>query len=80
MKNLEGDNKRNAGKVFVKCSVNTKTQKAEKEVRLGVLGASGYTGSEVSAQLVYFFFIWGYTAVKFSSKNLCLVKMTCISF
>lgn len=47
MKNLEGD-KRNAEKVFVKCSLNTKTQKAEKEVRLGVLGASGYTGSEVS--------------------------------
>lgn len=78
MKNLEGDHKRNAGKVFVKCSVNTKTQKAEKEVRLGVLGASGYTGSEVSAQFV--FFMWGYTVVKFSSKNLCLVKMTCISF
>lgn len=78
MKNLEGD-KRNAGKVFVKCSVNTKTQKAEKEVRLGVLGASGYTGSEVSAQLV--FFSYGDTVVvKFSSKNLCLVKMTCISF
>ncbi|XP_008246004.1 PREDICTED: probable N-acetyl-gamma-glutamyl-phosphate reductase, chloroplastic, partial [Prunus mume] len=41
------DKKRNVGKVFVKCSVNTKTQKAEKEVRLGVLGASGYTGSEI---------------------------------
>ena len=50
MKNLEG-HKRNAGKVFVQCSVNSKTQKAEKQVRLGVLGASGYTGSEVSAQL-----------------------------
>ncbi|CAN6685785.1 unnamed protein product [Malus baccata var. baccata] len=37
----------NAKKVFVKCSVSTKTQKAEKEVRLGVLGASGYTGSEI---------------------------------
>lgn len=79
MKNLEGD-KRNAGKVFVKCSVNTKTQKAEKEVRLGVLGASGYTGSEVSAQLVCFFFSYGDTVVKFSSKNICLVKMACISF
>lgn len=43
------DKKQNVGKVFVKCSVNTKTQKAEKEVRLGVLGASGYTGSEVVA-------------------------------
>ena len=50
MKNLEG-NKRNAGKVFVQCSVNSKTQKTEKQVRLGVLGASGYTGSEVSAEL-----------------------------
>lgn len=80
MKNLEGD-KRNAGKVFVKCSVNTKTQKAEKEVRLGVLGASGYTGSEVSAQLVFFLFlfIWGYSGKVFKQK-LCLVKMTCISF
>ncbi|KAM1242941.1 hypothetical protein ACFX2G_035248 [Malus domestica] len=37
----------NAKKAFVKCSVSTKTQKAEKEVRLGVLGASGYTGSEI---------------------------------
>lgn len=37
--------KRNAGKVFVKCSV--KAQKVEKSVRIGVLGASGYTGSEV---------------------------------
>ncbi|KAL6213485.1 hypothetical protein ACLB2K_012932 [Fragaria x ananassa] len=46
VKNLEG-NKRNAGKVFVQCSVNSKTQKTEKQVRLGVLGASGYTGSEI---------------------------------
>ncbi|PQQ01927.1 putative N-acetyl-gamma-glutamyl-phosphate reductase chloroplastic [Prunus yedoensis var. nudiflora] len=45
--NNPNDKKRNVGKVFVKCSVNTKTQKAEKEVRLGVLGASGYTGSEI---------------------------------
>ncbi|GMN23991.1 hypothetical protein TIFTF001_040521 [Ficus carica] len=37
--------KRNAGKVFVKCSV--KAQKVEKSVRIGVLGASGYTGSEI---------------------------------
>ncbi|KAM1233432.1 hypothetical protein ACFX2J_003137 [Malus domestica] len=44
--NLKADT-RNAGKVFVKCYVKTKTQKAEKEVRLGVLGASGYTGSEI---------------------------------
>ncbi|KAK9991526.1 hypothetical protein SO802_026511 [Lithocarpus litseifolius] len=36
----------NEGKVFVKCTVNTKTQKTEKAVRIGVLGASGYTGSE----------------------------------
>jgi hypothetical protein len=35
------------GKMFVKCAVNTKTQKPKKEVRIGVLGASGYTGSEV---------------------------------
>ena len=40
-------NKQNEGKVFVKCAVNTKTQKTEKAVRIGVLGASGYTGSEV---------------------------------
>lgn len=39
--------RRNAGKLFVKCSVNTKTQRAEKPIRIGVLGASGYTGSEV---------------------------------
>lgn len=39
--------KQNEGKVFVKCAVNTKTQKTEKAVRIGVLGASGYTGSEV---------------------------------
>ncbi|GMY05948.1 probable N-acetyl-gamma-glutamyl-phosphate reductase, chloroplastic [Fagus crenata] len=40
-------NKQNEGKVFVKCAVNTKTQKTEKAVRIGVLGASGYTGSEI---------------------------------
>ncbi|KAL6211646.1 hypothetical protein ACLB2K_016869 [Fragaria x ananassa] len=51
VKNLEG-NKRNAGKVFVQCSVNSKTQKAEKQVRLGVLGASGYTGSEDLPKMV----------------------------
>lgn len=39
--------KQNEGKMFVKCAANTKTQKTEKAVRIGVLGASGYTGSEV---------------------------------
>ena len=39
--------KRNASKLFVKCSVSSETQKSEKPVRIGVLGASGYTGSEV---------------------------------
>lgn len=39
--------RRSAGKVFVKCSVNAKAQNTEKSVRIGVLGASGYTGSEV---------------------------------
>lgn len=39
--------KRNAGKVFVKCSVRSQAQKPLPEVRIGVLGASGYTGSEV---------------------------------
>ncbi|KAL5539515.1 hypothetical protein UlMin_045194 [Ulmus minor] len=39
--------KRNVGKLLVKCSVNAKAQKAEKPVRIGVLGASGYTGSEI---------------------------------
>ncbi|EXB63562.1 hypothetical protein L484_026900 [Morus notabilis] len=38
--------RRSAGKVFVKCSVNAKAQNTEKSVRIGVLGASGYTGSE----------------------------------
>ncbi|KAG2705494.1 hypothetical protein I3760_05G056400 [Carya illinoinensis] len=40
-------NKRKEGKIFVKCAVNTKTQKPDKAVRIGVLGASGYTGSEI---------------------------------
>ncbi|XP_010096166.2 probable N-acetyl-gamma-glutamyl-phosphate reductase, chloroplastic [Morus notabilis] len=39
--------RRSAGKVFVKCSVNAKAQNTEKSVRIGVLGASGYTGSEI---------------------------------
>ncbi|PON49198.1 N-acetyl-gamma-glutamyl-phosphate reductase, type [Parasponia andersonii] len=39
--------RRNAGKLFVKCSLTTKAQKAEKPIRIGVLGASGYTGSEI---------------------------------
>ncbi|XP_022148643.1 probable N-acetyl-gamma-glutamyl-phosphate reductase, chloroplastic [Momordica charantia] len=39
--------KRNEGKVFVKCSVSTKAQKPQPQVRIGVLGASGYTGSEI---------------------------------
>ncbi|XP_059428114.1 probable N-acetyl-gamma-glutamyl-phosphate reductase, chloroplastic isoform X3 [Corylus avellana] len=39
-------NKPKEGKMFVKCAV-TKTQKPNKEVRIGVLGASGYTGSEI---------------------------------
>lgn len=48
--------KRNEGKMFVKCSVSTKAQKPQPEVRIGVLGASGYTGSEVassSLELMY---------------------------
>ncbi|KAF4366868.1 hypothetical protein F8388_013933 [Cannabis sativa] len=44
--------RRNAGNMFVKCSVNTKAQKAEKPIRIGVLGASGYTGSEIVRLLV----------------------------
>lgn len=44
---ISKDNKPKEGKMLVKCAVNTKTQKANKEVRIGVLGASGYTGSEV---------------------------------
>lgn len=40
--------KENEGKMFVKCALNAKTQKSDKAVRIGVLGASGYTGSEVS--------------------------------
>ncbi|XP_023007493.1 probable N-acetyl-gamma-glutamyl-phosphate reductase, chloroplastic [Cucurbita maxima] len=39
--------KRNEGKVFVKCSMSSKAQKPQPEVRIGVLGASGYTGSEI---------------------------------
>lgn len=44
--NVSKTKKRNVGN-FVKCLANTKTQKAEKAVRIGVLGASGYTGAEV---------------------------------
>lgn len=59
--------RRNAGKLFVKCSVNTKTQRAEKPIRIGVLGASGYTGSEVQELpeiplvgfLSFGWFFWG---------------------
>lgn len=40
--------KENEGKMFVKCALNATTQKSDKAVRIGVLGASGYTGSEVS--------------------------------
>lgn len=40
--------RRNAGRTaVVKCSVSSRTQKTEKGIRIGVLGASGYTGSEV---------------------------------
>ncbi|KAI4298420.1 hypothetical protein L6164_031983 [Bauhinia variegata] len=35
------------GKPFVKCSMKTTNQTSQKTVRVGVLGASGYTGSEV---------------------------------
>ncbi|XP_015874244.3 probable N-acetyl-gamma-glutamyl-phosphate reductase, chloroplastic [Ziziphus jujuba] len=44
--NVSKTKKRNGGR-FVKCLANTKTQKAEKAVRIGVLGASGYTGAEI---------------------------------
>ncbi|KAA0046005.1 putative N-acetyl-gamma-glutamyl-phosphate reductase [Cucumis melo var. makuwa] len=39
--------KRDVGKVFVKCSISVKSQNPQPEVRIGVLGASGYTGSEI---------------------------------
>lgn len=48
--------KRDVGKVFVKCSISVKSQNPQPEVRIGVLGASGYTGSEVAffnLQLIY---------------------------
>ncbi|KAJ7976718.1 N-acetyl-gamma-glutamyl-phosphate reductase [Quillaja saponaria] len=39
--------KQNGGKLFVNCSLNSKMQTSQKTVRIGILGASGYTGSEV---------------------------------
>ena len=40
--------KQNVGKPFVKCSTKSTNQTSQKTVRVGVLGASGYTGSEVN--------------------------------
>ena len=48
--------KRSVGNVFFKCSMSVKSQNPQPEVRIGVLGASGYTGSEVAffnLQLMY---------------------------
>jgi N-acetyl-gamma-glutamyl-phosphate reductase len=46
--------KHNVNKSHIKCSINSGvTTTSQNNVRVGVLGASGYTGSEVSYILSY---------------------------